>query len=121
MIDRYSTFHRRIKYLKQNHISFLQILKEPKILLRWLSVILQLNCVLFAAYYTLLFSSQYSENGDEQLIEMKTFNKETENKYPTFSFCFKGARFHWFQGLQIFNEFGIDATQYELMLEGKWF
>ena len=50
---------------------------------------------------------------------MKRFNKEADDKYPTFSFCFKGARFHWINDNHIFDSFGLDATQYEQMLMGE--
>ena len=50
---------------------------------------------------------------------MKRFNKEQDDKYPTFSFCFKGARFHWINDHYIFDSFGLNATQYERMLRGE--
>ena len=50
---------------------------------------------------------------------MKGFNKEIDDNYPTFSFCFKGARFHWFHDDDIFDSFGLNATQYERMLKGE--
>ena len=50
---------------------------------------------------------------------MKRFNKEDDDKYPTFSFCFKGARFHWMNDHYIFESFGLNATQYERMLRGE--
>ena len=50
---------------------------------------------------------------------MKKFNNEADDKYPTFSFCFKGARFHWFNDHLIFDSFGLNATQYERMLKGQ--
>ena len=33
--------------------------------------------------------------------------------------CFKGAKFHWYHDLEIFNSYGLNATQYELMLKGE--
>ena len=50
---------------------------------------------------------------------MKKFNQENDNAYPTFSICFKGAKFHWYHDLEIFNSYGLNATQYELMLKGE--
>ena len=66
-----------------------------------------------------MFSTQYSENGDVQLIEMKKFNHEVDNKYPVFSFCFKDPRFHWYHDTEIFDVYGLNATQYERMLKGE--
>ena len=50
---------------------------------------------------------------------MKKFNQDNDNVYPTFSMCFKGAKFHWYHDLEIFNSYGLNATQYELMLKGE--
>ena len=50
---------------------------------------------------------------------MKRFNKEADDKYPTFSLCFRGARFHWINDDHIFDSFGLNATQYERMLRGE--
>ena len=50
---------------------------------------------------------------------MKSFNHGEDSKYPSFTFCFKGARFRWFKDLDIFNAYGLNATQYELMLRGE--
>ena len=50
---------------------------------------------------------------------MKKFNKEADDRYPTFSICFEGTRFHWFNDLNIFDSFGLIATQYERMLKGE--
>ena len=94
-------------------------MKNPKILLYRYKVIFQIVCFLFAVYFTARFSSQYSENSDVQLITMKKFNEKTDSSYPTYSFCFKGARFHWFHDLEIFNSFSLNATQYERMMMGE--
>ena len=94
-------------------------MREPKILLHRFKIIFQLGCFLFAVYFTTLFSAQYSENSDAQLIKIKKFNQDGDNKYPTFSFCFNGPRFHWFHDLKIFNSYGLNATQYERMLSGE--
>ena len=50
---------------------------------------------------------------------MKKFNNEIDDKYPTFSFCFKGDRFHWFHDFEIFNSFGLNSTQYARMIKGQ--
>ena len=96
-----------------------QAMREPKILLHRFKVIFQVACFLFAIYFTTLFSTQYLENIDNQLIAIKKFNEDEDNRYPTFSFCFHGTRFHWFHDLQIFESYGINATQYSQMLKGQ--
>ena len=71
-----------------------------------------------AAYFTILFSSEYSENSDLQLITMRKFNSEADDKYPSFSLCFRGTNFHWFHDHEIFNSLGLNATQYEILIKG---
>ena len=50
---------------------------------------------------------------------MKKFNQETDNDYPTFSICFKGTKFQWYHDFEIFDSYGLNGTQYQLMLEGE--
>ena len=50
---------------------------------------------------------------------MKSFNVEEDSDYPTFTFCFKGARFRWFHDWEIFDAYGLNATQYERMIRGE--
>ena len=71
-----------------------------------------------ALYWIMLFTSQWWENRDAIFISMKTFNDEAIDKYPTFSLCFQGDKFHWFRDNNIFHSYGLNATQYELMLKG---
>lgn len=94
-------------------------MKEPKILIHRFTIIFQVGCFLIALYFTTLFSYEYSENGDVQLITMKHFNNKTSDKYPTFSLCFRGTRFHWYHDLAIFNSYGLNATQYGRMIKGE--
>ena len=94
-------------------------MRKPKIILHRFKIIFQVGCFLNAIYFTTLFSTQYLENTDTQLIAMKKFNQENDNVYPTFSMCFKGAKFHWYHDLEIFKSYGLNATQYELMLKGE--
>ena len=96
-----------------------QVKKDPKLVLSHIGFIYQVGCCLMAIFWTALFCSQYSENGDTILITMKTFNVGKDDRYPTFSVCFEGAEFHWYNDVDIFNSYGIDAAQFELMLKGK--
>ena len=70
-------------------------------------------------YFTTLFSTQFLENSDAQLITIKKFNQEMDNDYPTFSICFKGTKFQWYHDFEIFDSYGLNGTQYQLMLEGE--
>ena len=79
----------------------------------------QACCLLVAIYYTTLFSRDYLENIDEQLITMKRFNENEDHVYPTFSICFKGLKFQWYHDNRIFHSYSLNAAQYKLMLEGE--
>ena len=72
-----------------------------------------------AVYWILLFSSQYSENADTTFITIKTFNVDSQDKYPTFSFCFSGSNFHWYNDLNVFKAYGLRTEQLEKMLKGE--
>ena len=72
-----------------------------------------------AIYWTAIFSSQYGENSDGILITMKRFNLESTDKYPTFSLCIKGTELHWHHEHEIFEAYGLNASQYESMLKGE--
>ena len=93
--------------------------REPKILLHRFKIIFQVGCFLIALYFTSLFSAQYAENTDEQLIIMKSFNQDKDQYYSTFSFCFKGADFRWFHNLEVYSSYRFDTTQFERMIRGQ--
>ena len=82
-------------------------------------IVFRIGCFFNAIYFTTLFSTQFYENTDAQLIVMKKFNQEKDSDYPAFSICFKGTSFHWYHDLEIFNSNGLDALQYELLLKGE--
>ena len=65
----------------------------------------------------MLFSAIYSENRDDIYISMEKFNENPIDKYPTFTLCFQGDKFHWYHDNEIFESYGLNATQYELMLK----
>ena len=102
-----------------NLLLLTQIIRKPKIILHRFKIIFQVGCFVTAIYFTTLFSTHYLENTDAQLIAIKKFNQENDNAYPTFSLCFKGAKFHWYHDFGIFQSYGLNATQYELMLKGE--
>ena len=65
----------------------------------------------------MLFSAIYAENRDAIFISMKTFNENPIDTYPTFTLCFQGDKFHWYHDDNIFDSYGLNATQYEIMLK----
>ena len=74
---------------------------------------------MLAVYWITRFSTQYAENRDAIFVSMKTFNNHPSDKYPIFTLCFKGDRFHWFHDDNIFMSYNLNPTQYELMLKGE--
>ena len=94
-------------------------MRDPKIILHRFQIIFQVGCFLIAVYFTTLFSAEYSDNSDIQLITIKKFNQDKDNKYPSFSFCFKSPRFHWYHDTKIYESYGLNATQYQRMLKGE--
>ena len=50
---------------------------------------------------------------------MKTFNDDPIDIYPTFTLCFQGDKFHWYQHEKVFDSYGVTTSQYELMLKGE--
>ena len=82
--------------------------------------VIKVGCLLMAIYYTTSTITQYYENLDETFIRMKRYNQDpSKDKYPTFSICFKGTDFIWYHDYNIFKAYGLNATQFELMLKGE--
>ena len=59
------------------------------------------------------------ENADSTSIQYKVFNEGPDDKYPTFSICFEGQSFLWYNDHQIFNEYGLSTTSYHAMMTGE--
>ena len=53
-----------------------------------MKVTLKLVCFLLAAYTTLTQVLRYLENNDASSIQLRHFHKQSQDKYPTFTFCF---------------------------------
>ena len=68
---------------------------------------------------TIKLSSQYLENKDATSILYKQYNTGPHDKYPTFSICFQGNQFHWYNELEIFRAFGVPVLEYVRILSGK--
>ena len=65
------------------------------------------------------FVKRFVENENATSITYKLFNEGPEDKYPTFSICLKGSRFHWYHPLVIFDAFGLSVEQFERMVKGE--
>ena len=50
---------------------------------------------------------------------MNKFNDGPKDMYPSWTLCFQGDKFHWFNDDKIFDSYALNATQYELMLKGE--
>ena len=72
-----------------------------------------------AIYWTSVFTIQYAENEDSIMMTTKLFNDNENDKYPTFSFCFKGTEFVSNREINISKAYRLNSTQFELMLKGK--
>ena len=72
-----------------------------------------------AMHTTWLLTQRYIKNDDASVVNMRRYDEDSAAKYPTFSFCFKGSAFHWYNSLPIFAAYGLSASQYELMLKGE--
>ena len=62
---------------------------------------------------------RFGENKSSTSISYKKYDVTPEDKYPTFSICFKGTKIHLYIEEVIFSSYGIRSDQYKLMLEGK--
>ena len=94
-------------------------MENPKILLDRLKNLFQVTCVFLAAYMAVKLSMQYLENKDATSILYRHYNKRSSDKYPTFSICFQGLPFHWYNDLELFRAFGIPASEYVNLLSGR--
>ena len=58
-------------------------------------------------------------NKDATSIQYRLYNDRPVDKYPTFSICFEGNSFLWYNEHRIFNEYGLSTRTYEAMVMGK--
>ena len=68
---------------------------------------------------TVILVGRFLEDRSTTSITYKQYNDKPEDKYPTYSICFKGNSFYWRHGLEIFNEYGLYSYQLEQMLKGE--
>ena len=76
-------------------------------------------CCLLAGYMVVTQISRFFENRDSSTIMFKRFNISPDDRYPTLSICFEGAKLNWYNETSIFESFGITSTKYEKILKGE--
>ena len=79
----------------------------------------QVMCFLLATYFTVIFIHRFGLDANATSIAYKKYHETTEDKYPDFSFCFKGPSIHWYNDIEIFKSYEVSPAQYELMLRGE--
>ena len=101
-----------------NNLRF-QIVKSTRLVKRYSKVLFSMVCFLLAAYMTNTQVIRLLKNDDSTTIAFKRFNLSPDDKYPTFSMCFKGAELRWYNDKFIFDQFGISSSKYEKLLKGE--
>ena len=88
-------------------------------------IIFQLFCVCLATYFGILQVLDFVENADRSAFSLRSFNKETKDKYPTFSICIDGkapmglsANDHFYDADKINKFMGITTDEYLSTLLG---
>ena len=95
------------------------MMEDPNLLFIRLKLIFQIVCVLLAIYMSASFVKRFNENDNATSIAYKKYSTTYQDKYPTFSICFKGAPFHWYYEMDIYNAFELTYWQYQKMLRGE--
>ena len=95
------------------------MIKEPKIFLNRLLVIYGIICLLLAAYMTVILIGRYQVNSSATSIAYRKYAERDEDKYPTFSLCFRGDGLYQYDGSAVFKAYGINSANYERILDGK--
>ena len=75
--------------------------------------------MLLALYMTLKNIWRYFDDANETTITYKKYLHTDDDKYPTYSVCFEGNGLYRFNESAIFNAYGIDLGNYEMMLQGQ--
>ena len=62
------------------------------------------------------FVKRFKDNENATSITYKPFNDGPEDKYPTYSICFKGSKLHWHRKLEIFNAYELSLLVRKLKI-----
>ena len=81
-------------------------------------LVFMLACVFMGAYMTVTQSVGFLENRDSSTISYNHFNQDPKDQYPTFSICFEGTAFHWYNEQAIFKRYGLTSYNFQRMMKG---
>ena len=62
---------------------------------------------------------RFLENRDATSITYRRYSDTVQDRYPTYSMCFQGTRFHWNNDLGIFSAYELTYSDYERLLIGE--
>ena len=79
----------------------------------------QVVCFLLAIYMSVLLVGRFLEDRSTTSIMYRHYNEKPQDRYPTYSICFRGTKFHWQNDLEIFDEYGLNPYQFEQLLKGE--
>ena len=108
-----------LKYSQLDIYFSIKVMKDPKILLTRIWVIFDIICFLLALITTLKNIGRYNEDASETTVSYKKYGNTVEDKYPSFSVCFKGNGLYIFNESAIFTAYGIHPRDYEKMIHGE--
>ena len=109
-----------ISQLPAHVFSMFQLAKDPKILADRARVIFAMICLALLGYMIITQITRFFENKDTASFSYKKFGTSPHGHYPTFSICFKGTYVYWQNDEPLFDFFGIDSKQYELIMKGRY-
>ena len=95
------------------------MIQNPKILLTRFKIVFQMICFLSAIFMSASFVRRFNANDNATSITYKKFNRKPQDVYPTFSICFRGTNFHWYNDIGIYDAFELRPEQYETMVKGE--
>ena len=67
----------------------------------------------------MIFIHRFEVDDNTTSIAYKKYDETSEDKYPDFSFCFKGTTLHWYNDIAIFNSYEVSPSEYEMIIEGE--
>ena len=89
------------------------------ILLGRVQFVFEIVCFLLAVYMTAILIGRYQKNRSATSIAYKKYAQTVDDRYPTFSICFKGYGMYSYNGSAIYRAYGMNSHNYERMLQGR--
>ena len=96
-----------------------QIIADHRLFYRRTTTIFRVICFLLAAYMAVRLIDRFLENRDATSITYRRYSDTVQDRYPTYSMCFQGTRFHWNNDLGIFSAYELTYSDYERLLIGE--